>query len=245
MRIISHDVEGFIKPPNRRWKIFRKVRRFFRYRGIQYLGIWQEKQIKNEYKPDIYFIQNIFFKGKRKVPQIDLFRSELLENINVLTPYTQYEEKRFFGLLPNRVYSIGAFTPYPTRAVQMTKESSMLETSVDDLSIISFNLSKKKKHRREQLRFLEGYINHNIHRKFIVIGAFNIKRDSELFSLTKHCSLYKAPLSATYPVKKPKHHTSMILYDNSIMVSASRTIQDSCSNHLPVVLDFEIRKELR
>jgi hypothetical protein len=245
MRIMTHNVQRFLGKKSWIQTLLTPFRLILGYRKRQYLNIWDERKLKNSYSPDVCFIQDIYFKGKNKIPQIDLFRSELMENINTLTPYTMYQEKRFLGLFSNKEYSVAAFTKYPTNVVKMTQTSNMLETTMDNLSILSFNLSRRKKHRTEQLRFIEGYINHNIHRNFIIAGCFNITKEAELFSLIKHCSLYKAPLPPTYPVSNPKKYFSGVLYDNSISVSASNVIYESISDHLPIVVDCELRREIR
>ena len=243
MRLVSYNVGQFLG--------HKSIKDYFKYplrflwgnRKEQYLNIEWTKDLKKRLKPDMMFVQEIYFKGKNKVPQIDLLKSELLQPNKTLTPFTQYSEN---GLhIGNWVasYSVAAFGGYPTKAVRMTKRSHLLETEVDDLSILAVHLSLCKRHRKEQLRFIEGYINHNIQRRFIVIGDFNVSKDAELHPLMKSCGLYKAPLSATYPSIKPTRFYDSVLYDNSIRMTSIQVIPESCSDHLPIVFDFELLGE--
>jgi len=240
MRLITHHVGSFLG--RKKWydRIVKPFRFILGYRKLQYLNIEVERKLKSQIAADIVILQDIHFRGKNNIPQIELFRSNLIQDIKTLTPFTQYCEPSIIPTV-SKTYTVASFSKSPTKVVKMTVNSHLIETSINELSILSIHLSKKNKHRREQLRFIEGYINQNIHRKYIVVGCFNIKRLKELNSLITNCSLYKATNSPTYPANNPKLFSSLILYDNSIILSATNVIQQSISDHLPIYCDFELR----
>jgi len=205
----------------------------------QYVNIEWVRRLKKQLKPDMMFIQEIDLNGKNDLPQIDLFCRGLLGRNTEMIPFTKYRDKGFHIGNWMSFYAVAAFGNHPTKCVRMTPKSHLLETTIDDLSILSIHLSLNKRHRKKQLQFIEGYINYNVQRRFIVIGDFNTSNLKELDSLTQTCDLHKVPLTATYTTNNPKRCYDLILYDNSIKMTHAEVLKDSCSDHLPIVFDFD------
>ena len=133
-------------------------------------------------------LNQISFQGIGKITQIELLNNNLIQTSKQLNPFVSYKD--------GETYSICLFGTNVFKTINLTEDTYCLETQLGDISILSINLSKRKKTRRKQLESIELMIERNIQRKYILVGQFNIKKDYELSSLIKSCSLFKLPLES-------------------------------------------------
>jgi len=230
MKIMIANAEGFLFNPNGFVKKLNPLTRRKNKIIRQYLNLESIKRAKRNHQPDLMIVNQIMFSGVGDIPQIDLINNDLLQRKTQFNHYISYRDRGNF--------STCLFGNFNSKTINLTESSYCLETQVGDISILSINLSKRKKTRQEQLSFIEVMIERNIHRKYLVVGQFNIKRERELSSLISSCSLFNLPLNPTYPKLNPKEKSLRILYHNDIRVFGSRTIDTDFSNHHSVLLEI-------
>ena len=225
----------FVKAQNflyRPTTLLGKLNPFFRKRKKivrQYLNIESLKKSKRENRPDLLIVDGVSFQGIGKVPQIETINNNLLQRKNILTPYISYKD--------GKKYSLALFGDYFTKVVNLTEKTYCLETQIKDISILSVILSKRKKTRLKQLDYLETMIERNIQRKYLIIGDFNVKKESELFPLLKTCGLLELRMNSS--MKKNKNRFFRVLYHNDIRVVGQNIIDCDFSKHGFVIFDFD------
>ena len=230
MRLMSVNVECFLHGER---SLISKLNPFNRKRRKiirQYLNIEELKRIKNEVKPDLMALNQIDFVGVGGVLQIEAINNNLIENRIHLNPYVSYND--------GGEYSTALFGGYISKTINLTPDTYCIETKLGDVSVISINLSKRNRTRKRQLDSLREMININIHKKYIIIGQYNLKRENELRSLIHSCRLFNLPLPPTYPKNKPKKKVFRVLHNSDIKVFDPRIINSDLSNHLPIVFDI-------
>ena len=231
MRIMFSDVERFIFGSQGLLKNLNPFTRTKKKIIQQYLNIERLKKLRREIQPDLMIVNQISFQGIGKIPQIELLNNNLIQTTKSLNPFVSYNDRGY--------YSICFFGTDMFKTINLTEDTYCLETQLEDISIISINLSKRKKTRRKQLESIELMIERNIQRKYILVGQFNIKKDYELSSLIKSCSLFKLPLDSNDSTNNSQNKSSQVLYHNDIRVFGARTIKNDFSNHQSVVFDIE------
>jgi len=230
MRIMFSDAERFIFGSQGFLKNLNPFTRTKRKIIQQYLNIERLKKLRREIQPDLMIVNQISFQGIGKIPQIELLNNNLIQTSKQLNPFVSYKD--------GENYSICLFGTNVFKTINLTEDTYCLETQLGDISILSINLSKRKKTRRKQLESIELMIERNIQRKYILVGQFNIKRDYELSSLIKSCSLFKLPLESNDSANNSQNKSSQVLYHNDIRVFGARTIENDFSNHHSVVFDI-------
>ena len=168
------------------------------------------------------------FKESEKFPQIDIVNNDLIQRKTTLNPFMSYKD--------GKKYTLGLFGNYFSKVVNLTEETYCLETQIGDVSILSVNLSMRRKTRLQQLDFIERMIERNIQRKYLIVGDFNVKRESELFPLFKSCGLFELGLNNSKG--KNKNRFFRILYHNDIRVVGLNIIDCDFSKNGVVVFDF-------
>jgi len=224
----------FVKGDNflfRSKTFLQKINPFFRKRRKitrQYLNLESLKKKKRELRPDLLIVDGINFQGVGKVPQIDIVNNDLIQRKTTLNPFMSYKD--------GKKYTLALFGNYFSKVVNLTEETYCLETQIEDVSILSVNLSMRRKTRLQQLDFIERMIERNIQRKYLVVGDFNVKRESELFPLFKSCGLFELGLNKSNG--KNKDRFFRILYHNDIRVVGLNIIDCDFSKNGVVVFDF-------
>lgn len=139
------------------------------------------------------------------------------------------------------------FSKGTKRMVIQTKLKLAVKGSVVDLYLFAVHLSLRKKTRRIQLNELSMLLNACPGHK-IVFGDFNtFKGLSELDYLLENSNMINALDFAheknvsTFPSWKPKKHIDHILVSPDVKVTNYEVLDVDFSDHLPVLIDFELR----
>jgi len=198
----------------------------------QYINIQKLKILKRQIMPDLMMAHQIKFIGNGKVPQIEMMNTNLIQDSPSLNPYLSYTD--------GTPHSTAIFGKSITRTLMMTPNTYCFEVDYGDVSLLSINLSRRRKTRKEQIEFIESRINRNIQTKYIVVGEFNLRNNKELASVMQSCSLFLIPTPNNYPRAKPKHQVCRILSNSDIRVFGVRVIDTDFSNHLPIVFEIEV-----
>lgn len=114
-----------------------------------------------------------------------------------------------------------------------------------ELVLIIVHLGLAKRARLRQLRYLGEIINRYPH--VIIMGDFNCTADSrELGDLLLSTSLCE-PLDAlhTYPSWRPIHNIDHILVTPSIEVEQIRVLDQTLSDHLPIMVEVSVPEALQ
>ena len=172
-------------------------------------------------------VDGINFQGVGKVPQIEIVNNDLIQRKTTLNHSCLTRMEKIHSWIIWELFFKGC---------ESYGETYCLETQIGDVSILSVNLSMRRKTRLQQLDFIERMIERNIQRKYLIVGDFNVKRESELFPLFKSCGLFELGLNNSKG--KNKNRFFRILYHNDIRVVGLNIIDCDFSKNGVVVFDF-------
>lgn len=119
----------------------------------------------------------------------------------------------------------------------------VIEVELEDVTVFIVHLALGVKTRLKQIIQLHNIIK-NCKKPFIVGGDFNIfwgNDEIELFlkaSGLKNVNTEKEP---TYPSWSPKKELDFILCSENIKIKNFKVVKTILSDHLPIILDFEIK----
>ena len=118
----------------------------------------------------------------------------------------------------------------------------IIELELENVAIFLVHLSLKYRHRQYQLRHLHDLVKAT-DKPVIVAGDFNtFWGEHELFLFTQAAGLISANIESlpSYPSRQPRKELDFILYGKGIQPTAFDIPQVHFSDHLPLVLDFDI-----
>lgn len=121
----------------------------------------------------------------------------------------------------------------------------IIELELENVSIFLVHLSLKYRHRHYQLRHLHDLIKAS-DKPVIVAGDFNtFWGEHELYLFTEAAGLTSANVEGlpSYPSRQPRKELDFILYGKGIRPGKFEIPQVDFSDHLPLLLDFEIETE--
>ncbi len=120
----------------------------------------------------------------------------------------------------------------------------VIELDWNGVSVFLVHLALHGATRGRQLRLLRTLLPSG--RPFIVTGDFNTLRGAqELEELRNDYSLANANAAnePTFPAWKPEKELDFILYSPGIVPTGFRVPQVRCSDHLPLIFDFELEAQ--
>jgi endonuclease/exonuclease/phosphatase family metal-dependent hydrolase len=109
------------------------------------------------------------------------------------------------------------------------------------ITFLIVHLALSENSRREQMKKLVKIVE-SINTPIILAGDFNtFSGDGELKNLTKNSRLRKVKESLTFPAFHPNKVIDHILVSPEIRVKNYEVLKLKLSDHLPVMVDFEVR----
>jgi len=118
----------------------------------------------------------------------------------------------------------------------------IIELEMENLRVFLLHLSLSKRARRMQLRHMSNLLSTK-KCPVIIAGDFNaFKGTSELDEIQKSLNLVNPNVNhlPTYPAWKPKHQLDFILCSKEIKINNFEIPKVHLSDHLPIIMDFEI-----
>lgn len=252
MRIVTYNVE-YCEGINKRWKYYIELQKYFRIVKKTLLKITDYLE---EVNPDILALIEIDSGSIRvqKLSGAQLFAEKL--GMKYCVEKVKYSRKSAYKLLnylpivrklANAILSKKPLKKtkyhYLSKGVKRLVIQSTIEVDGKELDLFAVHLAVRKKTRVKQLKELASIVNQSSNPK-IVFGDFNIfKGLSELEYFLKKTNMLNAAEDRdvkTYPSWKPKHHLDHILISQEIKVNSYEVLNIDYSDHLPVLLDFEL-----
>ncbi len=120
----------------------------------------------------------------------------------------------------------------------------VIETELEDLTILLVHLSLKYRHRQYQLQNLYGIIK-KIKKPIILAGDFNAfmgNKEHELFLAATHLRNANCFEEPSHPSRSPKRHLDYIYFSKEIRHKDFQIPQVTLSDHVPLIFDFDIEK---
>ena len=120
----------------------------------------------------------------------------------------------------------------------------VIELELENVVILLVHLALSYKARHEQLTELKRLV-HSVNKPCIVAGDFNAFKGHEELELFREAAdlLNAGPVdSVTYPSWKPTRSLDFILHTPDIEIKDFRIPQVYYSDHLPLVVEFEVKK---
>ncbi|MFH1770559.1 MAG: endonuclease/exonuclease/phosphatase family protein [archaeon] len=258
MRLVTYNVE-YCAGINRTWK-YLEVQKYFKLVKKTLMKIVDYLKDVN---PDILALIEIDAGTVtfRKKSGVEMFSDEL--GMNYFAAKTKYPKKSVYKVLNHvpvfRKHANAILSKYPLfdiryyflskgmkRLVIQSKLKFAVEGKVIDLFLFAVHLSLRKKTRQIQLKELGQLINACDGEK-MVFGDFNnfagYKEFSEFLGETNMVNAIKAskePHITTFPSWKPRRHLDHVLVTKGIKVNDYRVLDAKFSDHLPVLVDFEL-----
>ncbi len=121
----------------------------------------------------------------------------------------------------------------------------IIELELEEVAVFLVHLSLKYRHRHFQLRHLYELVK-TARKPVIVAGDFNtFWGENEIFLFKEAAGLRSANLDSlpSYPSHAPRMELDFILYGRGIEVTHFEIPRLSLSDHLPLICDFEVRRE--
>ena len=118
----------------------------------------------------------------------------------------------------------------------------IIEVETEDIVVFLVHLALGGKTRQKQIVQLYNFVK-NCKKPVIVAGDFNVfwgEEEIEMFlqaSNLRNINIRKDP---TFPSWNPKQELDFILCSKEIKVKSYEVIQTQLSDHLPILVDFEI-----
>jgi len=120
----------------------------------------------------------------------------------------------------------------------------IIELELEEVSVFLVHLSLKYRHRHFQLRSLHELVKKST-KPVIVAGDFNtFWGEHEIYLFMEAAGLSSANKESlpSYPSNSPRKELDFILYGKGISVTDFQVPKVTYSDHLPLVCDFEIRR---
>jgi endonuclease/exonuclease/phosphatase family metal-dependent hydrolase len=121
----------------------------------------------------------------------------------------------------------------------------IIELELEDCAIFLVHLSIKYRHRQDQLRHLHVLVK-QCNKPVIVAGDFNtFWGDHEIYLFREAAGLISANVDGkpTYPSGSPRKELDFILHSRDIHIVRFEVPQVNYSDHLPLMCEFEVRKQ--
>lgn len=121
----------------------------------------------------------------------------------------------------------------------------VIELELEKVTFFLVHLALSYKARQAQILHLYNMIKET-HRPYIVAGDFNaFMGEDEIRLLMSASGLKNADkdLQPSYPSRNPRRHLDFILHSPEIRVTEFQMPQVQLSDHLPLILDFEVDSE--
>jgi endonuclease/exonuclease/phosphatase family metal-dependent hydrolase len=119
----------------------------------------------------------------------------------------------------------------------------VMELELDHVVVYLVHLALGSRARHHQLGALYNLVK-KTEKPFIVAGDFNVlwgEREIDLFLAASRLKNANAERLPTYPSYEPHRHLDFILYSKGVKIRDFRVPQVPFSDHLPLVLDFDVR----
>ena len=120
----------------------------------------------------------------------------------------------------------------------------VIEMETEEVTIFLVHLALGGKTRLRQIVELNNMIE-NYKKPFIVAGDFNLlwgKEEIELFLKAGKLQNVNNRREPTFPSWAPKKELDFILCSEDIKIKDYKVLRNTLSDHLPILLDFEIKK---
>lgn len=121
----------------------------------------------------------------------------------------------------------------------------VMELELDHVTIYLVHLALGSRTRHHQLGALYSLVK-KTQKPYIVAGDFNAlwgEREIDLFLAATGLQNANKQRVPTFPCRNPSRHLDFILYSKGIIVRDFRVPQVRFSDHLPLVLDFDVEVE--
>jgi len=121
----------------------------------------------------------------------------------------------------------------------------VIELELNDVTVFLVHLSLKFRHRQDQLSDLYALVK-NASTPVLVAGDFNPlwgDREMELFLAATGMKNANEACAPSYPSWKPSRQLDFILHTRDIDITHFEIPRVTFSDHLPLVCDFEIKKQ--
>ena len=219
------------------------------YLGRSVRHVYRIGKFINKYKPDIVGLVEVdlgSFRMKSKNQAAVLAR--ITRNNNVFQ--YKYEENSKYMKFPimrkqgNALLSNEKIIAQRFHYLERGMKKLVIEMETEEVTIFLVHLALGGKTRLRQIVELNNMIE-NCKKPFIVAGDFNLlwgKEEIELFLKAGKLQNVNNRREPTFPSWAPKKELDFILCSKNIEIKDYKVLRNTLSDHLPILVDFEIKK---
>ncbi len=118
----------------------------------------------------------------------------------------------------------------------------VIELELENMTFFLVHLALRYKTRQQQILYLYHLIK-KTNRPYILAGDFNLftgEREIQLLLAASNLRNADPSMQPSYPSSNPKRHLDFILHSPEIKVNSFEMPRTLLSDHLPLVIDFEV-----
>lgn len=203
----------------------------------------------NEYNPDIVGLVEVDL-GSFRTKEIN--QAKLLGEItkNNYVSHYKYEENSNYMKIPmlrkqgNAVLTKKEIVNKKFHYLDNGMKKLIIEVDTGEVVVFIVHLALGGKTRLKQIVQLHSIVK-NCQKPFIIAGDFNIfwgNEEIELFLKASELENVNYLNKPTFPSWKPKKELDFILHSKNIKIINYDVIKTTLSDHLPIIVDFQIIK---
>ena len=205
------------------------------YLGHSVKHIYRIGKFINKYKPDIVGLVEVDLGSLRITRNNNVYQYKYEEDSN----YMKFPMVRKQG---NALLSKKPVLREEFHYLDIGMKKLIIEVETKDVVVFLVHLALGGKTRQKQIVQLYNFVK-NCKKPVIVAGDFNVfwgEEEIEMFLQASNLKNINTRKDPTFPSWDPKRELDFILCSKEIKVKSYEVIQTQLSDHLPILVDFEI-----
>ena len=219
------------------------------YLGHSIKHIYQIGKFINKYKPDIVGLVEVDLGSFRMYSRNQATLLGRITRNNNVYQYKYEEDSNYMKFPMVRKQGNALLSKKPVlreefHYLDIGMKKLIIEVETEDIVVFLVHLALGGKTRQKQIVQLYNFVK-NCKKPVIVAGDFNVfwgEEEIEMFLQASNLQNINIRKDSTFPSWNPKRELDFILCSKEIKVKSYEVIQTQLSDHLPILVDFEIVK---
>ena len=219
------------------------------YLGRSVRHIYRIEKFINKYKPDIVGLVEVDLGSFRMYSRNQATLLGRITRNNNVYQYKYEEDSNYMKFPMVRKQGNALLSKKPVlreefHYLDIGMKKLIIEVETEDIVVFLVHLALGGKTRQKQIVQLYNFVK-NCKKPVIVAGDFNVfwgEEEIEMFLQASNLQNINIRKEPTFPSWNPKRELDFILCSKEIKVKSYEVIQTQLSDHLPILVDFEIVK---
>ena len=219
------------------------------YLGRSVRNVYRIGKFINKYKPDIVGLVEVDLGSFRMYSRNQATLLGRITRNNNVYQYKYEEDSNYMKFPMVRKQGNALLSKKPVlreefHYLDIGMKKLIIEVETEDIVVFLVHLALGGKTRQKQIVQLYNFVK-NCKKPVIVAGDFNVfwgEEEIEMFLQASNLQNINIRKEPTFPSWNPKRELDFILCSKEIKVKSYAVIQTQLSDHLPILVDFEIVK---